>query len=584
MGAPPPSSGTRASIFWALFAGAVAAGTGLRLAGIGGQVLGGDELHAVHAALRMPLAEILTTFHAGDHANPPLTALYRIALDSGLRLSELDFRAPILASGLLLLLIAPLLVRRALGADVAAAHAWLIALSPGLVFYSRIVRAYGPLVLCADGAVVVFYAWLATRRRLYAGLYVLLGAVAIWIHLGAAPFVMAPLAFAALWRLPRSRRAEPGFGALVGVGAGLAAAIALWAVPSFDSLRALVALRRQEQLPALAAWAAVAELQAGSGWMPAAALFWALALLGWGALLRTRRRLAAYGVFLGIAQVGGLMAVRPFWFHVPLMLNRYLLVLLPGLLLCVALGLVLPWRWLGGLRAARIGPILATAAFIALVFLSGPLADGARYHSSFAQDNDSVDFHRPRGRIPAEAVPGFYRALATDAASRRIVEAPWVAWWTFSRVMRAYQEHHGRSVAVANGDALLADPRLALRNHVPAIPAALARADADWVVVHRDILGEEEAIREAPGYLGDAYPPDFRAQLRARMRQEGATLARALESAWGPPEYADGQLLAWRLPPLAPRPAGNRYPRPPMPSASPPPTASPPATPARSAP
>ena len=89
-----------------LVLGAFLLGAALRLWNLGPQVMGDDELHAVRAALANPIAKILVTYQRTDNTIP-LTALYRIFLDLGMRLSEWTVRLPVVISGLLLLAVAP---------------------------------------------------------------------------------------------------------------------------------------------------------------------------------------------------------------------------------------------------------------------------------------------------------------------------------------------------------------------------------------------------------------------------------------------------------------------------------------------
>src|SRR3977135_2906232 len=93
--APDPSSpsfsrGDRRLLTLSLIGSAL---TGLVLRGwnLLGQVMGGDELHAVRAAARMRLPGILTTYSVTDYSIP-LTALDRLWMDAGLTLSELSLR------------------------------------------------------------------------------------------------------------------------------------------------------------------------------------------------------------------------------------------------------------------------------------------------------------------------------------------------------------------------------------------------------------------------------------------------------------------------------------------------------------
>src|ERR1700730_14695256 len=98
---------------WMLLAVAppLLAGAWPRVSHLGGQVLGGDELHAVRAALDQPLAAILTTYQLTDSCIP-LTAFDRLLVGRGVALSELVLRLPMLLCGLLAL---PLLAWMVLG-------------------------------------------------------------------------------------------------------------------------------------------------------------------------------------------------------------------------------------------------------------------------------------------------------------------------------------------------------------------------------------------------------------------------------------------------------------------------------------
>jgi hypothetical protein len=525
---------------WIPVVGALAAGTALRLAGVAHQVLGGDELHALRTALVRPLGEILVTYQQADHSIP-LTALCRVALEAGLRPTELALRAPILACGLALLVLAPLAARPAVGPAAAARLAWLVALSPGLVLYSRIVRSYAPMVLLASAAAAAAWVWIEQRSRRAAAAYVALAAAAIWLHLLATPFVAAPLAFAALLRAfgregPRARE-------VAAVGGALATVVAAFLLPAWPSLLGLFGGRRQAEAPGAATWLDVLALQAGTPAPAAVALFAALAALGLVTLARARPRLAAYGAVLVAAHAGALLALRPYLFDHALILNRYMLVCLPVELLWVAVGLgaigPVPWR-------ARLAPA-ATAAWLAAGLVSGPLGDPAFRTSPFVHHNDFVGFHRPRARFDPADVPRLYAELPRDG-SASLVEAPWHPWWTYQRAIRAYQELHRGRVRVSGLGTGLDQPSLDLRNFVAPDPRALAASGADWVVVHLDSAAEEARLREAPGFIRDDLPAEYGARIAEDLRRAGEALAARLEAAFGSPDYADSDLRAWRLP------------------------------------
>src|SRR5258708_486543 len=290
---------------------AAAAGVVLRLWRLPRQILLFDEWHAVRGALALPLGRILTTFQMPDYSIP-LTALYRLMLRAGVRPSEMTLRLPVLLSGFLLLFLAPFALRRRIGQPAAVVFAWLLALSPMLVLYGRIVRPYMPITLLALAAALAFFDWLETGRRQSAAAYAPLAAAAVWLHPGAAPMVLAPLAFAALVILRDGAAGRPRrWPALAAVGGVVAALMACLLLPALPSLLLLIGEKHKPQaLP----WGDVlhlAPLFAGTAVVPAIALFWLAAAIGLAAAWRTDRRFAVYGAVLGAAQLAGILVLAP---------------------------------------------------------------------------------------------------------------------------------------------------------------------------------------------------------------------------------------------------------------------------------
>src|SRR5579864_897697 len=469
-------------------------GVVLRFWNLGGQVLGGDELHAVRAALSQPLPALLTTYQLADSCIP-LTALDRWLLDRGVALDEWLLRLPALASGLAALVLLPLLVRRRLPPAAWPFFGALVATSPLLVLYSRIARSYMPATLLSFAAVMAFDRWwtpvrggapaparaadapaaTAGRGAAAAVAYVALAALAMWFHLGTAPIVVAPLLFgAAELALGRERHERRGrrewpwrrLAALGAAAAGLAAACALFLVPAYPSLARLIAAKRQPQEVPAATWWGVLQLQAGAraGQRLAAVLFWAAALAGLGALLRRRRRLGCYLLVLVVAQLLGILALSPLGLARLQVLDRYLLPALPVVLLWVAAGLAHPW-WprQGGL--GRAGQRLGAAGLVVAWLAAGPFADAGFRGSSFMHHNDMVAFALPRATAPPGGVPRPYLALGGPPGTA-IVEVPWPPVWDFGRCFYVYQEVHGLRVRVAAAAGAPPAERLRLRTRV----------------------------------------------------------------------------------------------------------------------
>jgi hypothetical protein len=591
------------------------AGAWLRFSHLGGQVLGGDELHAVRAALDQPLAAILTTYQLTDSCIP-LTAFDRLLVEQGVALSERVLRLPMLVCGLLALPLLAWMMRGRVASRTRILWLWLLALSPLLVLYSRIARSYMPMVLLACAAAVAFERWWhgatgggdresggsgaeigaageGIGRRGHGGggaaaAYVALGALAVWFHLGAAPFVGAPLLFAlgdlagtrgqravgengawqSTWRRRGGRGAVakggatgPPDGGVTGesvtgerrqalgrlglAGAGLLGACALFLLPARESLLRLIAGKHQAQSIPAATWGSVLRLQAGTAAPPAAVVFWLAAAAGLVLLLRRRRRFALFTLTLAAVQLLGILALSPIGLANALVLDRYLLPLLPIVLLWVAEALAHPW-WPRPGRLGRAGQGLAAAGFLAALLAAGPFADAEVRASSFMHHNDLVAFARPRAALPRGELPLPYRALGGGA----VVELPWPPVWDFGRSFYVYQEVHGLPVLVAPPRALLDDPRLRLRNWVAAAPEAIGRSGARWAIVHLRLDVEEDRLRGTPLRT----MPERQRLLYAR---EGRRMAALLAGTWGPPTFSDPArgVLAWDLSRLSRVPA-----------------------------
>lgn len=572
----------------AMALGAVAAGVALRWWGLADQILGGDELHALRAALSQRLPAILTTYQLADTCIP-LTALDRLLLERGVALDEAWVRLPVLASGLAALAAIPWLVRRRLE-PAARPLLWaLVAVSPLLVLYSRIARPYMPATLLSFAAVMAFAAWWLPETGPAApespagprpgaaaalpGAYAALGALALWFHLGAAPMVVAPLAFAAfelvLGAARRRRRPDAplrgrGWRGLLAAAAALGAACALFLVPAAPSLARLIAAKRQAQSAPAAVWDGVLRLQAGTGqWVPAL-LFWLAAVAGAAMLVRRRPRFGAYLAALALAQPLGILVLSPLGLARVQVLDRYLLPALPVVLVWVAAGLARPW-WprqgaLGraGQRAAALGLVLAWVA-------AGPFADADFRASSFMHHNDLVAFALPHAVAPPDVLPRPYLAMGGPPGTA-VIELPWPPVWDFGRAFYAYQAVHGlRVLVVPPAGSLAAGPpgaapagrlQVRLRNWTAGDPAALLASGARYAAVHRDLAAEEDRLLVPTWPLPPRRMPPATA---AALRAAGEAAASRLTAAWGPPDLAGGGVLVWDLRRLRGAPGRGGY-------------------------
>jgi hypothetical protein len=523
-------------------------GTMLRLWNVRAQILAGDEMHAVRVALTEPLSHILTTYELRDNCIP-LSALYRFLLERGVPLSELVVRLPMLLCGIFALLVLPAVVAARLDRRIGHLFAWLVALSPLLILYSRIARPYLPIVLFGFCATAAFEAWWRTGRRSLVAVYVLFAALSVWFHLGSAPFVLSPFLFAAgtlaVERRFRGEAQRPGLAALCGLGVAMVVALLAFLVPAGSSLLALVSAKHETLALSGATLAGILRLQSGAVFRVAVGLFWAAALYGLVTLVRQpgdRRRLAAYTLTLAAGQVAGLLILSPEMLGHPLVFDRYLLPVLPWALLWVAMGLAAPW-WPRQRRAGVWGQSAAAFALLLALFLAGPLADSRFLASSFTGHNDFVGFFCPRASLPGRQIPGFYNQVVRQERGAPVLEYPWIPLWSYNRVFYLYQEMHHRDVLVAMVEPLRGAKNLAFRNMPYTSPEGFLASRARYLIVHTDVLAEEEKVS------GHCSPiiAEMKPRHRRVLERAGVKMALALGSIWGEADYREDGLAVWDL-------------------------------------
>lgn len=503
-------------------------GAALRLWNLPAQILGGDEVHALRAAVNFPLPRILVTYQFADNCIP-LTALYKLFMLGGLPMTELIFRLPVLLCGLAALLALPAAFAGRLDRRAVLVYRWLVAVSPALVFYSRIARSYMPMVLLTFGAVMAFEAWWRTRSWRAGAAYVVLGALAVWFHLGAGPVVAAPFLFAVGDLLARRTDFGRSLRALVVLGLSLTAAFALFLVPARGSLLALIASKRKDQaVPWSDLIPDLLRLQAGTARVWLVALFCLAALAGLTLLLRRDRRLALFTVTVAAGHVAGILVLSPMGLNNSTIFGRYLLPILPFTLLWVASAFSGP-----GMARTFGGGLL-----VLLLAAGGPFASPLFWRTSFLHHNDYVGFYEPVQTPPAAAVPGFYHRLKGET----VIEHPWVYRWDTNHAFHLYQAVHKGRVKVSSPQGILFRPPLALRNVVKPEPEALCRSGARYVIVHMNLAREEDRI---PGSRLSDFE-NFR-KTRRMLRQSSLTLANQLRRQWGEPVHADREVRVWDL-------------------------------------
>lgn len=535
--------GDRSGFAVALLGLAVVCGAALRLNQFSSQLLIDDEWHAVHKLLSVGSAqEIFLSFGYADHS-VPLTLLYWLQ-SSWFGLSELGMRWPMMVSGLLTLVLFPACVMRALGRREAVVFAWLLALSPMLVNYSRTARPYAMTLLLSYLAYWAFYEYL---RRPKGAIYGVIAAgcmvLASWLHPVIVFFLVAPFVVEGVDALRAGRHERwPRIRRLLVLGAPVAGAMLALLLPTLLSDPGAVARKMGthslEPDTLIGAW----HLWTGTSSVAVAVLFFVLAALGWKRLggLGQHARAATVGLALTLAAI---LLTKPDWIQLPIVLARYLLPIVPLLLLLVALGSVgvvaRMQRRLPGIAGGAAGTMLLVPIFAHAV--QSPLLQSLRHpnnetlHSYFQFD------YRP-GRNPfaewMETIPMspvWEHLSARPRGSLKVAVAPWQFesyHWGGPRWERTSGQHvipgllSGLCVDSRLGE-YPRDSRVALRNMVfLADPDALRAREIGWVVFQKPFEQTIAGIRDVVG-------------------RDLAHCRIALEKRYGDPVYEDDAVLVY---------------------------------------
>lgn len=532
---------------WATFALAAAfvLGAYLRLQQLGAQVLIDDEWHAVHQVLNNSPARMLVDFGFSDYSIPLGLLAWGEAHVFGL--SETLLRLPMVLCGLATLVVFPAYIARRLSPATAVVFAVLLALSPLLVIYSRMARPYAITIFLCWVAHAAFARYAATTAgaRGPAALYVLSASLAAWLHPIIAPFVVAPFLWHAMlllrapagerWRMLRRLVA-------LAIPAGLVMA-ALVLPPLFANLESM-ALKSGVHAPTMETAIGVWYAWLGTPSTAVVVACLVFALCGAGPVLRAlpEARTGALGIVLTLAAV---MVSRPTWSFNPITLGRYLLPVVPLLLVSVAAGAVRLASVVARLRIPGHRFAAAVVAALPCVGLAAqsPLLPMLRqpngetqhfvHHFDFRPDHNAYLPHM--AEIPLSP---FWATLAAEpAGSLRIAVAPFY-FESYDWDAPRWEAVSGQAVVPGYLWGLCVDARF---GEVPperafrfanavhlADAAALARKGIDYVVWQKPY---QRVVAEQTATVG----------------AETAKCEVALRARYDAPAFEDGMLIAFRV-------------------------------------
>ncbi len=491
-----------------LFFCAILAGLWLRVTQLPQQMLFGDEWHALCTAARASYGQILTSFGGSDHSIP-IAAYYKLLMNT-VGLSEWGIRIPFAAAGILTVLIVPLLVRHFVDRFSFVLFAWLLALSPTLVFFSRFARPYAIVVFLSFCAIMFFFRWWVESRRWFSLLYMLLTAMAAYMTVVVLPFLLGPFVF--FFFLSLGQHGEQrwrGIRRLTGLGALTAIPLLFLLLPPLlGDFSAIHVKAGHTPIPWSTAGPAFSILTGVNSLLLATALV-IIAGAGIVRMFLTQKRFLSYLIAALLIQLAALLIIRPLASDSPHILARYMVPTLPCILLFIAVGVqtLSSSKWIRN-KVVKIGiPI----AFCLGLFLLGP------YPAVLFRPNNALGLrlyvHALTGkdhRWILRRIPSFYHTLATHPpGSLTLVEAPHQC---YTDPIPLYQEIHRQHVikGMANGlwctiptagqgDLISNAKGLALNTMIPlSTPRILVNRGVDFLIFHKHLQGETPIM--LPGY------------------------------------------------------------------------------------
>lgn len=357
-------------VFYLLLAVAVVAGVYLRLDQFTSQVLLDDEWHAVHQLLQKGPRDLFLTIGQSDFSIP-LGLLYWFEKE-WFGLSELGMRWPLLLTGVATLLVLPLYARRFVGDGTALLFGSLLAISPMLVFYSRMARPYSLTLLLTLVALVAFqrFAESGFSRLKPAMVYILTTIVCAWLHLVSLPLLVAPFLF---FGVPAMlKRDWDTVLRLNALGTATMAGLLLLVLPPLMAHPEALTVKLGGG--ALTFWTHVGALHAWLG-TPSHTVVGVALLLGAAGLVSLWQKMPLVRVLLAslvLAYITVLLT-RPAWIQHPQTMARYLFPALVLFLLAAAVGIRQLAAWGSRILARGEGILfllLVTGALFGLLWFS----------------------------------------------------------------------------------------------------------------------------------------------------------------------------------------------------------------------
>lgn len=415
----------------------IAVGIYIRLDQFSVQILIDDEWHAVHQLLNSSPSSIFSSFGHADYSIP-LTLLYWFEAKL-FGLSELLMRWPMLLFGLLTILVFPMYIYRQLVPSKAIVFSVLLSLSPLLTTYSRTARPYAITLFLVYFCIWVFYKYYlnirnkTSTRFFYGFIYTTLASLAIWLHLIIVFFIIAPfvIEFTKLLFKQINNKKEK-YLALLYLGIPTFLLMSLLVLPPLLQDYQSLLIKSGSNLPDFDTLLGAMYLWLGTTSGMVVVIAYSLALIGFPNLIQNFYILKSIIIGFTLTLLV-IFVTQPAWIQHSLTFSRYLLPIIPLLLLSIANGIYIIYI---KIIKTISSPIFVYA--INMIFISGfillfinysPLKESTKYpNTNNLHSMYSFEYRNNKNKIlnymEERPISNFWSSLKEDSIYK-IAVVPW---------------------------------------------------------------------------------------------------------------------------------------------------------------
>jgi hypothetical protein len=563
-------------------------GAFLRLYGLSNQIMIDDEWHSLNFVIDKSFWTLLTRVGSGANSIPENIYAYALLHTAGW--SEMLLRLPSIVCGLGALLVFPLMVLKLYNRFAAIVFAWLLALSPCVIFYSRLCRPYSMVLFFGFLSLLSLFLWLRKGGVLPLLLYALSGSIAIYYHLYASIFVVTPLVCLFALKIVEyfspqlmSYQQLPSF-RMLSLAGGIIAALCLLLVPAnFENPWWNNVLGKDKVT--VQSFVNFMAILSGTHIPILTALFIFSAVLGIFVLLRNELPVGIIVLSIVAVYVSAVCISKQESIHAAIQIARYGIILFPLTFLLVATAFCHIFGKKCPYVATKYVRYFAAALFIGGLSYWSPLwrtytfPNNFTNHSAFQDSYKPTDWSESRTRdltlpppyyhMKKKYIPTIYSLLSAMTDVAGIVEYPMFIGDDYNQYYY-YQHFHRKRMAagycpicvfpqlsigkndlvftnvpvdyvVNRADASYSYKKIRFRNIAPItrIPFLSERYHGWVLILHRHLIQEmfpEKNIYEKEDPYEDPYN-DF-----PWMSLEGL-----IAKEFGTPMFSDDKIVAWRI-------------------------------------